>query len=268
VNPRRILVALSLALFVSALCTWFVSRKLRAPSTLEKTQNVLYVAPSRDLQAGEVLNADNTELVPWPASAPLEGAFPRTSDVMGRQAIYPFSKGQPILDHGLSAQGSSAGLASEIPDGMRAVGLHSDEVVGVGGFLIPGSHLDVLLTYRPDSSPDPLTAVILQNALVLAAGHETQPDPQGKAPDATLVTLLLSPEESQRVVLASSQGAIHFVMRNSGDAALTAGAPILLSQLSGLPVVATRPASRLVVRPTPPAPKPHEIQTILGGAAQ
>jgi pilus assembly protein CpaB len=267
VNPKRILVALSLALFVSALCTWFISRKLRAPVAFEKAPEISYVAPSRDLQAGEVLKPDNTQLVPWPASTPLDGAFARTADVMGRQVLYPFDRGQPILDHGLSVAGSGAGLASKIPDGMRAVALHSDEFVGVGGSILPGSHLDVLVTYHSNSSPEALTAVVLQNALVLQAGHQNAADSQGKPPDATLVTLLLTPEESQRVVLASNQGAIYFVLRNSGDAGMGAGTPILLSQLSGQPVTAAHPTTRHAVQSTV-APKSHVIETVLGGAGQ
>ena len=168
------------------------------------------------LQAGEVLNADNTELVAWPASTPIDGAFPRVSDVIGREALFPLAKNQPILDRDISAPGSGRGLASKIPDGMRAVALRSDEVVGVAGFLVPGSRLDVLVTYRPDGAAEPLTATVLQNALVIAAGHQIEPDPKDKTSDATVVTLLLTPEESQRAVLASNQGAIHFVLRNGG----------------------------------------------------
>jgi pilus assembly protein CpaB len=192
-----------------------------------------YVAPSHALEAGEVLKADNTELVAWPGSNPIDGAHAGVAEVLGREVLYPLSKGQPILDRDLSAAGSGTGLASKIPDGMRAVALRSDEVVGVAGFLVPGSHLDVLVTLRTDRSPEPLTATVLQDVVVIAAGQQIEPDPVGKPSAATVVTLLLTPEEAERAVLASTQGAIHFVLRNGGDTGRTQDAPILLSDLSG-----------------------------------
>lgn len=267
-NPKRILVALTLALVVSGLSTWFVSRRLTPAPAARAPVDVTYVAPSRALQAGEVLNVDNTELVAWPASTPIEGAFSRVSDVIGREVLFPLARNQPILDCDLSAAGSGTGLASKIPDGMRAVALRSDEIVGVAGFLVPGSHLDVLVTYRSDRSPEPLTATVLQNALVIAADHQIEPDPKGKISDAAVVTLLLTPDESQRAVLASNQGAIHFVLRNGGDASIGSGAPTLLSQLAGNRAVAPPRLVARPVAPTPPlAPKRHEIETILGGTA-
>jgi pilus assembly protein CpaB len=268
VKPKRILAALTLALMVSGLSTWFVSRRLAAPPAPRKSFDVTYVAPSRALQAGEMLSADNTELVAWPGSTPVDGAFSHISDVIGRAILFPLAKNQPILDCDLSAAGAGTGLASKIPDGMRAVALRSDEVVGVAGFLVPGSHLDVLVTYRSDRALEPLTATVLQNSLVIATGHQSEPDPKGKTADVAVVTLLLTPEESQRAVLASSQGAIHFVMRNGGDASPGASAPTLLSELGGSRAVAS---PRVMVRPAvllPAAiPQRREIETILGGNA-
>jgi pilus assembly protein CpaB len=258
-NPKRILVALSLALLVSGLCTWTVSKRLSAPPAVHRVPDVSYVAPSRALEAGEVLKADNTELVAWPGSNPIDGAHAAAGEVLGRAVLYPLSKGQPILDRDLSAAGSGTGLASKIPDGMRAVALRSDEVVGVAGFLVPGSHLDVLVTFRSDRSPEPVTSTVLQDVVVIAAGQQIEPDPAGKPSAATVVTLLLTPEEAQRAVMASTQGAIHFVLRNGSDTGRTRDAPILLSDLSGqaAPVVAVRPAPVS-------APLRHEIETVLG----
>jgi pilus assembly protein CpaB len=275
VKPRRVLIALTLALLVSGVCTWLVSRRLTAPSPSGNPSHVQYAAASRALQAGEVLNNANTELIAWPGSIPIDGAFPRTADVTGRQVLFPLAQGQPILDRDLASAGSSIGLASRIPDGMRAVALRSDEVVGVAGFLVPGSHLDVLVTYRADGASQPLTATVLQNAVVIAAGHQTEPDPSGKILDTAVVTLLLSPEEAQRAVLASTQGAIHFALRNGGDSANTIGAPVLLSQLAAPAPVAVRQVHRpppAVIATAHASPVRHEIETILAddprGSAQ
>jgi pilus assembly protein CpaB len=267
VNPKRILVALMLALAVSGACTWLVSKKLTAPPTTQRLRDATYVAPSMALQAGEVLGPGNTELVAWPENIPLDGGFSRTADVMGRAVLFPLGKGQPILNRDLSATGSGNGLASKIPDGMRAVALRSDEVVGVAGFLIPGSHLDVLVTYRPDGSNDPLTVTVLQDAVVLAAGHQVEPDPEGKSMDVTVMTLLLTPEEAQRAVLASTQGTIHFVLRNGRDTSRTEIASTLLSQLAGRPAFVVRTATRGTAPATAAKPIRHEIETILGGSS-
>ena len=266
-NSKRILISLFLALVVSVLCTWLVSGKLTAPPIVQKQPDALYAAPSRALRAGEILQSKDIELVAWPSSDPLEGAFSQPAEVIGREVLFPLAKGQPILDRDLSAAGSGTGLASKIPDGMRAIALRSDEVVGVAGFLVPGSHLDVLVTYHSDLTPEPITATVLQNAVVLAAGNQLEPDPTGKTADVTVVTLLLTPEQAERAVLASTQGAIHFVLRNGADSSRSGGIPMLLSQLSGpLPAGArtvTHPAAA-ATQVAPAAPKHQGIETILG----
>jgi pilus assembly protein CpaB len=266
-NPKRLLIALTLALLVSGACTWFVARRMTAPVAQKLSLGASYAAPSRELQSGETLKPEDIEMVAWPASNPVDGGFSKTADLVGREVLFPLGKGQPILDRDLSAAGSGAGLAGKIPDGMRAIALRSDEVVGVAGFLVPGSHLDVLVTFRSDRSPEPVTATVLQNVVVLAAGQQFEPDPNGKPSAVAVVTLLLSPQESERAVLASTQGVIHFILRNGGDDGRTEGAPMLLSALSGeAPVVPPVPPP--VVRHTPaPAPKKHEIETILGGSS-
>lgn len=266
-NPKRILGALALALMISGAATWMLSKKIARPPAPVQIRQIQYVAPARALQADEVLTPENTELVAWPGDLQLDGAINRPMDVVGRSALFPLAKGQPILDRDLSAAGAGTGLASKIPDGMRAVALRSDEIVGVAGFLIPGSRLDVLVTFNPDHA-DPVTAIVLENALVVAAGHQIEPDPAGKTVDATVVTLLLTPEQAQRAVLASTQGAIHFVLRNGADAGKSADVPVRLSQLSSdAPLVqkaAFQPASAKVMN----VRKPREIETILasGGA--
>jgi len=260
-NPRRILVALALALVVSGLCTWLVSKRMTAQAAAPKQENLRYAALSRPLQAGEILGPDNLATVEWPASIPLDGAFSPTADIAGRVVLFPLDKGQPVLDRDLSAPGSGTGLASKVPNGMRAVALRSDEVVGVAGFLLPGSRLDVLVTYRSDGLPEPVTSTVVQNALVIAAGSQIEPDPKGKNSPATVVTLLLTPEESQRAVLASTQGVIHFVLRNGADTARTSDTSTTLSQLSGQ-TPARAPA--IVCPPAPIAAKSHEIETVLG----
>ncbi|MGA2437086.1 MAG: SAF domain-containing protein, partial [Acidobacteriaceae bacterium] len=110
-KTKRILVALVLALIVSGVCTWFVAKRLTVPPTVQKQPDVLYLAPSHTLRADEVLKSDDIELVSWPGSDPIEGAFSQAGEVIGRELLFPLAKGQPILVSDLSAAGSGTGLA-------------------------------------------------------------------------------------------------------------------------------------------------------------
>ena len=265
-NPRRVTTALFVALAVSGGFTFLISRKIASYAVSQRPPDRKYAAPSRPLQSGEVLKVDNVELVTWPGTNPLPSAFPQTADVLGREVLYPLDKDQPILARDLSVAGSGTGLAAKIPDGMRAIALRSDEIVGVAGFLFPGSHVDVLVTYRTEKSPEPITATVLQNALVIASGHQVEPDPEGKPASVTVVTLLLTPEEAERAVMATTQGAVHFVLRNGADKTRMHEVPMMLSQLSGeAPAPALKP--RHTNSATPPvhaAPQRVEVETILG----
>ena len=240
INSRRITVALLIAFVLSGGFTYLLSHRMDHQAAAQRARTLNYVASARVVQSGEVLKLNDLRVISWPASSPLQGAFVRVEDAVGRSALYPLDPGQPLLDRQITPPGVGPGLASKIPDGMRAIALRSDEVVGVAGFLTPGSHLDVLVTYHADKSTDMMTAIVLQNAEVVAAGHQVEPDPEGKSATTTVVTLLLSPEESERAVLASTQGAIHFILRNSADRGKVDSSPLSLSQLIGGPVPVSR----------------------------
>jgi pilus assembly protein CpaB len=126
---------------------------------------------------------------------------------------------------------------------MRAISIRSNDVVGVAGFLYPGSHVDVLLTYRPDTASTPLTQTILQDVDVLTAGQTLEPDPKGKPQTVNVVTLLLSPRDAQKLVLATQQGSVQFVLRNGTDQNKPDQKPVL--------------ASQLIADAAPPEPRPH-----------
>src|ERR1700757_1638767 len=231
---RRLTLALIVALVISGLFTLWLSRKMARNRTAVQAANN-YVAPARPIDPGETLRREDVRLVQWPTSMPLTGAFNRIDDVVGRSVLYPLGVGEPILDRHLAAPGSGVGLTGKIPSGMRAIALRSDEVVGVAGFLMPGTHVDVLVTYRDTTHPDLLTATVLQDVEVLAAGHQVQADPTGKPSSVDVVTLLLSPEDAEKAVMATAQGSIHFVLRNGGDHEQADAKPVALTQLAELP---------------------------------
>lgn len=228
-NFRKLGVAFAIALLVSGLCTLSLGRHLSASAKKKPTRQ--YVVPNRPLNPDEILKADSLTVIDWPSDAEVPGAFTKPSDLVGRTVLYPVDKGQPITDKFVSAPGAGSGLAAKIPDGMRAIALRTDDVIGVAGFLVPGSRLDVLCTYHSDQSPEPITVTVLQNAEVLAVGQKMQPDPDGKPDSVTVVTLLLTPQDAEKAVLASTQGTIHFVMRSGSDEKISNDAPALLSSL-------------------------------------
>ena len=262
-NFKRMAVALAIGLFISGSCTYLLSRTLRAKS-VAKVPDTMLVAPAMPIAAGETLKAEDLTMVKWPTTQPIPDSFTKPEMVIGRSLLYPVDQGQPITEKFLTAVGAGPGLAGKIPDGMRAVALRSDEVVGVAGFLLPGTHVDVLATIHTDKDPEPITFTVLQNAEVLAAGQKIQPDPEGKPAPVTVVTLLLSPPEAERAVLAAQQGAIHFILRSGSDKSNTNDSPIELSQLvSGTPHTDNKGR----VRYASPAPKPPPVlavQTISG----
>jgi pilus assembly protein CpaB len=259
-NSRRVLLALLIALLLSGFATFFISRKLTG---LGGTHSNLkrYVAASRPLQAGEVLKPEDLVLTDWPESVPLPNAFTKTGDLTGRAVIYPVAASQPILEGYLAAPGSGIGLTTKIPDGMRAIAVKSDEVVGVAGFLFPGSHVDVLVTFRSDRLPTPETQIVLQDVEVLTIGQKLEPDPQGKAETVNVVTLLLIPEDAQKLVLAAAQGGIQFVLRNGADHTKVKAVAMQMAQLSGVEAgAAPAVTSRLHL----PIKEPYVVETILG----
>ncbi len=264
-KTKRIATALFLSLVASGFGTLMLSRQMKASATRSPATS-FYVAASRDLDPGEVLSSTDLQVVPWPKSMPLSGAFEKPADLVGRAVLSPLGKGAPFLPRDVSEAGSGAGLAARIPDGMRAIALRSDEVVGVGGFLNPGSHVDVLVTYHSQGLAEANTATALQNAVVLAAGQRVQPDPSGKPSSVTVVTLLLSPEDAQRAVLASTQGTVHFVLRNGSDKAVNMMTPIQLGSFGEeRTVIKAQPAvyhRRNVAANTAP-----EIETVVDGSS-
>jgi pilus assembly protein CpaB len=233
-DRRRLTIALLSALLLSGAVTFFLNRKINirnGAAVRQITQK--YVAATRPLQPGEVLNADNLGLIEWPAKLPLEGGFTRVEDLGGRAIIYPIAARQPILQSYLAVPGSSIGLTVKIPEGMRATSVRSDEIVGVAGFLFPGSHVDVLVTFRGDADSVPETQIVLQDVEVLTVGQRIEPEPGGKAETVGVVTVLLTAADAQKVALSISQGSIHFALRNGADRGHIDAVPVSVAQLTG-----------------------------------
>ena len=261
-NPRRLLVALLSALLLSGALTFFLTRRINGRNgrpAAQATQK--YVAASRPLPAGELLRPENLTLIEWPAKMALPGAFSRMEDVSGRAVIYPLAAQQPVLEGYLAVAGSGIGLTVKIPEGMRAASVRSDEVIGVAGFLFPGCHVDVLVTFHNDPAASPGTQIVLQDVEVLTVGQRVEPEPGGKAENVSVVTLLLRPEDAQKLVLASTQGSIHFVLRNGADRGRVVPVPVRVGQISDEP---RPPSPALAARLHVAEKHPYLVETITG----
>jgi pilus assembly protein CpaB len=184
-------------------------------------------------------------------------------------AIVPITRGEPVLRAKLVVAGARSGLATIVPEGMRAVAVRVDEVVGVAGFVRPGDRVDVLVTMRPRDDGPFVSRVVLQNVQVLAVGKDIDvKEKEGKeAKPVTVATLLVTSDESERLALSADRGHILFALRGFGDqdVAQTPGItpPVMMlssppePQKPPPPAVAARARTRReVAKPQPPAAAP------------
>ena len=266
-GTRRLGFALVAALIISIVITsaFYMNMKSHQPSS--QTKHV--IAASSALQQGTPLTAENLTEVDWPLNVSVQGLMDKKEDAIGRVLIYGVDAKEPLLKHDLAA-GGSYGLAAKIPDGMRAISVKTNEVSDVAGFIFPGSHVDIMVTLHGDNG-GVATRTVLQNIQVLATGTKTEPDPNGKPENVSVVTLLVTPEESEKLALAQnqSQGSIHFALRNGGDIASPNTTPVDMADLTGAPRKAAQPEVRVKHRAAPkagPAPS-FSVETISGGKA-
>jgi pilus assembly protein CpaB len=172
---------------------------------------------ANDLQVGSRIEEKDIKTIRVPQGDVPPGAPRKFADVLGHGVILPISKGQFILPSHLAAENAGAGLPALIPPGMRAVSVRVNEVVSVAGFVTPGTRVDVLLTGNPGSNGEEQTTTVLQNVAVLASGHQLERTSTGEAQNTAVITLLVSPDDAQRLTLASSEGHIQLSLRNPLD---------------------------------------------------
>jgi pilus assembly protein CpaB len=253
-----------MAAVLATAVTWLAFRRMR--SGLSQRAVTQIVASTTDLPAGVALSAKDVQLIDWPSDVPMTGSSNKVEAVIGHPLLRSLGAKQPILLRDLGVEGSGIGLATKIPPGMRATAVRSNEIVGVAGFLYPGSHVDVLATYNMPGTAGTLTQTVLQDVEVLTAGQTIEPDPQGKPQQVNVVTLVLSPEDSQKLQLASTQGSIQFVLRNGTDNKSVELRPTRLEQLGGAPAKAPdAPAGkRTAKRVAAPSPTTYVLEVIQG----
>jgi len=191
--------------------------------------------------------------------------------VLGHGVIIPISKGEFILPNKLAGENAGSGLPALIPPGMRAVSVRVNEVVSVAGFVAPGTRVDVLLTGTPGTNGEQETTTVLQNVAVLASGHNLERNANGEPQNTAVVTLLVSPDDAQRLALASTEGHIQLALRNPLD---TRAEDVMPSSTRALykgvapPPAATTPVvhhTHVIDKAPPPAPPPGVSVEVIQG---
>jgi pilus assembly protein CpaB len=202
------------------------------------------VVAASDLELGAELRPDDLRVVQWPQNAMPMGAFSSPEEIVGRGLVMPVIQNEPILPMKLAGKDAGSGLPVVIPEGKRAVSVRVNEVIGVAGYVLPGTKVDVLATASPtDKREDMTTKLVLSNVQVLAAGTKIEQDgEQGKPMSVNVVTLLVTPEESEKLTLGATEGKIQLALRNPLDKEMPETPGIQPASLLGGARAARKPA--------------------------
>jgi pilus assembly protein CpaB len=264
-NQNRMLIGFAVAIVVALLFSTYVYKQFKAASgqkTVVTTQRIVVAAVP--LQVGTRVDANNLKTIPWPSSEPVVGTFTRIEDCANRALITPVAANELIVEGKLAPREAGAGLPATIPDGMRAMSVAVNDVVGVAGFVIPGTMVDVLVTGKAATgNADNVTRTILENVRVLAAGQKIEQDREGKPQTVPVVTLLVAPEDAARLAMASTEGKIQLALRNTIDSKKVNPPAVMEAVLFG--GSAPPPVKHGAGRVAPPAPpSPYVIEVITG----
>jgi pilus assembly protein CpaB len=218
---KRLIIAVSAAIVFGLIAAVSVSRYLATAREYTKNLNNVVVAKV-DIPIGERIIAEQLAITQLPRSAAPDGTFAKIDETLvGRVATQRIAAREPITENRLAPLGSAAGLSSVIPEGYRAMNVRVDDVVGISGFIMPGTLVDVVVVIDPPDETkqkERVSKIVLQNIKVLANGANLdKPKNEKEAERVKTVTLQVTPEQAEKLALASSEGRLQLVMRNSID---------------------------------------------------
>ena len=228
---KRLIIAVLAAVIFGLIAAVSVQRYLLSAQSYTRNLNNVVVAKV-EIPLGSRIIPEQLEMAQFPANVTPEGAISVIDDnLIGRVVVASISPREPITESRLAPIGAAGGLSSVIPDGYRAMTVKVDDVVGVSGFIMPGTLVDVVVVIAPPKSSgqeDMISKIVLQNIKVLASGQNIDKPKNDREVDHAIkaVTLQVTPEQAEKLALASSEGRLQLVMRNSVDQAdeQTAGA--------------------------------------------
>jgi pilus assembly protein CpaB len=279
----RHIVVLAVAIITASLASLGVYQMTANMPRAAASSQVSVVVAARALPIGTLLTEKDVNVVAWPASSPVQGAIASAKDVVNRAVLTSVLQNEPITTNKLAQASAGGGLPPASPPGMRAMSVKVNDVIGVAGFIVPGSFVDVVATMR--RSNDSVTSTVASNVQVLAAGTRRDQDQPvtpppttsaaARANESTVVTLMVSPKDAERIALAQSEGQIMLALRNPLDQQPTLTDGVRSAALLGEPApapapppaAAPKPAPRRAAAPpkepevAPPAP-PRTVETI------
>lgn len=257
-NRSRLMMIGALAVAIGFLASVYVYKSLQARSGIPSDNLAQVMVAASDLQVGARVEDRDVKVISIPASDMPPGAPRKKADVIGHGVIIPISKGEFILPNRLAGENAGSGLPALIPPGMRAVSVRVNEVVSVAGFVTPGTRVDVLLTGTPGGAGDQQTTTVLQNVAVLASGHTLERTSTGEAQNTAVITLLVTPDDAQRLTLASTEGHIQLALRNPLDTKQDDVPPSISRALyrGAIPPPEHAPVRHVTAVKTPPPPPP------------
>ena len=257
-DRRRLLLIGIVALLVGAFTSFAVYRSLQK-RIVQPPPGVAVVVAARDLVQGQALGENDLRVVNYPADFLPIDALHSTVTAVKRSVLLPVGKGHFVTTGNLAMEGDKDRLEHLIPPGMRAAAVSVNDVTSVAGFTRPGSLVDVLVTGPTPDQKGLRSMTVLQRVRVLATGTQMEGNPTKEARDARVVTLLVTPEEAEKLAFAMQEGRVQLVIRNPLDGSQETRPPV--DSLEG-----TRSSKRTVRVKYVPAPAPAECEiTVIRG---
>lgn len=254
---------LLLALVAGGLAAYLAFKFLRspeAPEPVRTSETVSVVVASRSLEVGATIESEDVRVIDWPGTATPEGYAQSADEVVGRGVLQSMHANEPVLPFKLASPELGRGLAMVIPEGFRAVSIPVDPVTAVDGWVRQGTRVDLIVTLDdlPNQS-EPITQIVLQNVEVLGNDRVISRDQSGEAIEMRVVTVLVDPEDAERLSLAQQKGSFQLALRNALDLELIETPGVRTSQLLRLPAP---PPVRRTSRAPAAAPAPPTHNTI------
>jgi len=260
-RTTRTFLVVTVAAVLAAGASYGVYRAIkRIPVREVQVSHYSVVVAKDDLPLGALVTKEDVKLVPWPSSDPLQGGFDNIDKVVDRGLVAPVLKNEPLSESKLAPVEAGSGLPPTIPAGMRAISVKVNEVIGVAGFTVPGTRVDVLAMIHENNNA--MSRIVVTNVQVLTSGTKFDQDQSrkdGKPIKTTVVTLAVSPNDAERIALAATSGQIALALRNPLDVqpAQTPGVRMaeLMNGATPPPQPKTAaPPRKMAVNTPPPAP--------------
>ena len=269
-KQHRTLIVMAVAIVTAALGSYGVYRAvMQMPVREVEVASVQVVVAAQPIPMGTRLHPNQLRVVAWPSRNPVPGAFSDPKQLIDRGVIQPIGENEPITASKVASLEAGAGLPPVIPEGMRAISVKVNEVVGVAGFVVPGTIVDLLVTVRPSNAPsdEPMTRTVVSKVQVLTAGtkFDQEKSKNGEPIPTSVVTLAVLPEDAERIALASNEGKITLALRNPLDIKSTDTKGVKLNALmrgTGPEPVIDHTRNRVIAKIAPPSPPPPPIYTV------